>query len=38
MNFKKCFSNNFPVLFLTSINIMVFTAINAFPNLRDVFL
>lgn len=38
MNYKKYFSNNFPVLILIGINIIVFMAINAFPNLRNVFL
>ncbi len=38
MNFKKYFSNNSAVLTIISINIIVFIAINVFPNLRDIFL
>lgn len=38
MNLKKYFTNNLAVLFIISINIIIFIAINAFPNLRDVFL
>lgn len=38
MNLKKYFTNNLVVLFIISINIIIFIAINAFPNLRDVFL
>lgn len=38
MNFKKYFSNNSAVLIIISINILVFIAINVFPNFRDIFL
>ena len=38
MNYKKYFSNNSAVLIIISINILVFIAINVFPNFRDIFL
>lgn len=38
MSLKKYFNKNYAVLILICINIIVFIALNAFPDLRDVFL
>lgn len=38
MNIKKYFSNNTAILTIICINLIVFIAINAFPNLREILL